>query len=106
MAAILSSAGEPSGMGGRSGRTTQTPTRSSRRSPLYVEGFQRADDPVLEGGDKGADILAPALQVEHHIGDPLAGAVVGVFAASAGFKDRESDPDRSDLRSCALVPAV
>ena len=34
IAAILSSAGLPSGCGGRSGRTTQTPTRPCRRSPL------------------------------------------------------------------------
>jgi hypothetical protein len=37
MAAILSSAGEPSGRAGRSGRTTQTPTRSSRRSPRTLK---------------------------------------------------------------------
>src|SRR5262249_51495651 len=37
IAAILSSAGCPSGSGGLSGRTTHTPTRSSRRSPLTLK---------------------------------------------------------------------
>ncbi len=56
----------------------------------HVEGGKRADDPLLERRDEGADILAPALEVEHHIRDPLAGAVIGVFAAAPGGKDREA----------------
>ena len=48
MAAILSSAGLPSGCGGRSGRTTQTPTRPGPPLAADAEGGERADHPFLE----------------------------------------------------------
>ena len=56
-----------------------------------IEAGQGRDDPFLEVADIGADIRpVPALQVEHDIADPLAGAVIGVLAAPAGPVDREA----------------
>ena len=56
----------------------------------HVHRFKRADHRLFQRGDIGADILAATLQVEHHIGDPLARAVIGVFAAASRRKDREA----------------
>src|SRR3977135_3623648 len=91
MAAILSSKSAP-----LSGRLTQTPTRSSRRSPRTlnaasvrmihsssaaapppplaadIERGELPDDPFLQRRHKGADIWLPPLQVQHYIGHPLA----------------------------------
>ena len=43
---------------------------------------QGRDDPTFEAFDEGADIAAPAPQVEHRVNDALAGAVIGDLAAS------------------------
>jgi hypothetical protein len=45
---------------------------------------------LFERGDEGAHVLAPALQVEHDVGDPLARPMIGVFAAASGREDREA----------------
>ena len=50
---------------------------------------ERVDHPAFERVDEAADVLATPFEVEHHITDPLAGAVIGVPAAAAGFVDRE-----------------
>ena len=89
IAAILSSAGLPSGCGGRSGRTTQTPTRPGRRSPRDAEVGQRPDHPLLELPDIGAHVPPAAVEVEHRIGDPLPRPVIGVLAAAPRRVDRE-----------------
>src|ERR1700686_4374392 len=55
-----------------------------------VEGGQGPDDPFLQTGDVGAHVRPSPFQVQHHIGDPLAGAVIGELAAAAGLKHREA----------------
>ena len=87
IAAILSSAGEPSIPGGLSGRATQTPTRSSRVSPSTPSARERVDQPAFERGDEGAHVGAAALEVEHDIGHPLARPVIGELAAAPGAID-------------------
>src|SRR5690606_38947740 len=47
----------------------------------YIESGQCGDDPFLERGDEGAYILAPPFQVQHDVSDPLAGTMIGIFAA-------------------------
>ncbi|MBA7705861.1 hypothetical protein ES703_114701 [subsurface metagenome] len=49
-----------------------------------VEMRQRADDPFLQPRHIGAHVGPAALEVEHHIGDALAGPVIGELAAAAG----------------------
>ena len=44
--------------------------------------------------DIGAHVGPAALEVEHHIGDPLAGSVIGELAAAPGAKDREARVDQ------------
>ena len=60
----------------------------------HVESGERADDPFLEGGDEAAHVRRAALEVEHHIGDPLAGPVIGELAAAAGGMDGEARLDQ------------
>src|SRR6266702_953029 len=50
-----------------------------------VEGGQRPDDPFFQPGVVGAYVRPALLQVEHDIGDPLAGPVIGDLAAAAGL---------------------
>ena len=52
-----------------------------------IEGVERLDDPVFELMDIASQILAASPEVEHHIGDALAGAVIGVLAAAPGGVD-------------------
>ena len=87
MAAILSS--QPSPL---SGRRTQTPMRSSRRSPVHVEGGQRADDPFLQRRHIAPHVRPAAVEVEHQVGHPLAGPVIGELPAAAGRHAPESGP--------------
>ena len=56
---------------------------------LDVESGEGADDPFLKCGDKGAHVLSPAAEIEHHIGNPLAGSMVGIFAAASRVEDRK-----------------
>ena len=56
----------------------------------HVEGVERADDPFFQAGHIGAHVRPPPLQVEHHIGHPLAGAVIGELAAAAGGEQRKA----------------
>ena len=90
MAAILSSASDPSGR--RGAIRPHHPDADAVLAPFaaHVEGGERADDPLFKCRDEGADILAPPLQVEHHISDPLAWPMIGVFAAAPGGEHREA----------------
>jgi hypothetical protein len=87
MAAILSSRPGP-----LSGRSTQTPTR------LDVEGGERVDQPAFKPFDEAAHVAAALAQVEHHIGHPLAGAVIGILPAAPGVVDREAAGRQQVLR--------
>ena len=71
-----------------------------------IEAGERRDHPGLERRDEGADILAPALQVEHHIGNALAGAMIGELAAAARPVDGKARPASRGRRHGADVPAV
>ena len=93
IAAILSSAGEPSIPGGLSGRATQTPTRSSRVSPSTPSACERVDQPAFERGDEGAHVGAAALEVEHDVSDALARPVIGELAAAPGAIDGKARLD-------------
>ena len=66
---------------------------------------QRGDDPVFKGRDEGADIAAAPLEIEHHIGHPLPGPVIGELAAAARRKDRKA-LRIDEVALTALVPAV
>ena len=56
----------------------------------HVEGRQRPDDPFLEARHIGPHVGLPSLQVEHHIGHALAGAVIGELAAAPGGEQRKT----------------
>ena len=56
----------------------------------HIEGFQGADDPLLETSDIGSHVRPPTLQIEHHIGHPLARAVIGELPAAPRSKHREA----------------
>ena len=87
---------------------TQMPTRP-RGVPRHAEAVERADQPFLEGVDIAADIprgtaRAPG-QVEHHIGRPLARAVIGPLPAAArprrrGSAGRAAPPAGRRCRRC------
>src|SRR4029077_9839904 len=60
-----------------------------------VEPRQGADHPFLEPPDMAAHIAPPRTQfgpikIEHHIGNALAGAVIGVLPAAAALVDRQA----------------
>src|SRR3954451_20529500 len=55
-----------------------------------VEGIERADDPFFQPCHIGAYVRPAPLQVEHHVGHPLARAVIGELAAASGGEQRES----------------
>ena len=83
IAAILSSAGEPSAAGDRSGLWTPTLADDVK----LAEG---RDDPGFERRDEGSDVLPPPLEIEQHIGNPLPRTVIGIFAAAAGLENGEA----------------
>ena len=60
----------------------------------HIEGGQRADDPFFDGGDEAAHVRRAALEIEHDIADPLAGAVIGELAAASGGVDRKARVDQ------------
>ena len=68
------------------------PHPDAARAPLaaHPELGQGGDQPVLEPADVGAHVRAPRLEVEQHVGDALAGAVVGVAAAAAARVHRQA----------------
>ena len=52
-----------------------------------VEAGEGGDDPCLQIAHEAAHVGAAALQIQHHIGDPLARPVVGVLAAAPAAVD-------------------
>src|SRR5665213_6490 len=56
----------------------------------HVEGCERSDDPFLEPGHIGPHVGAALLEVEHRIGHPLAGTVIGDLPAASGIEYREA----------------
>src|SRR5690606_16563655 len=57
---------------------------------MDAETGERCDDPGFEMGDEAADVADAAVEVEHDIGNALAGAVIRVLAAAAGAEDGEA----------------
>ena len=72
---------------------TQMPMRPGRAVRGDAELGERVDHPAFERMDEAADVLPALFEVEHHIADALAGAVIGVAAAAAGLVDREVRAD-------------
>ena len=75
-------------------------------APLAVdaERRERADDPFLQRHDEAPHVGTAPLEIEHHIGDALAGPVIGELAAAAGVcTGKRASISSSGL---ALVPAV
>ena len=60
----------------------------------HRQARERADDPVLDGGDEAAHVRRAPPEVEHDVADALAGAVIGELAAAAGDMDREARLDQ------------
>ena len=97
MAAILSSRPSP-----LSGRRTQTPMRSSRRSPATSNAASVRMIHSSSVATKRRTSGPRRLQVEHHIGDPLAGAVIGELAAAPA--DAPETAPRSDRPAWRWFP--
>ena len=70
-----------------------------------VEQRQRRDDPGLQRRDIGAHVLAAAVEVEHRIGDALAGAVIGELPAAPGLEHRKTRIDQV-LRFCRRAGGI
>ena len=71
----------------------------------HAEGRKGADDPFLQRHHEAAYVRSPALEVEHHIGDPLAGAVIGELPTAAGAMHGEACLNQF-LRPCAGAGGV
>src|SRR5215470_20176195 len=54
----------------------------------HGEGGEGTDDPFFQRGDEAADVGTAAAQVEHHIGDALARAVIGEATAASSLMHR------------------
>src|SRR5690242_16580344 len=59
-----------------------------------VEDGKRADQPFFQRGDVAAYIVAAMPQVEHQVGNALAGPMVGELAAAAGLMHRKARLDQ------------
>src|ERR1700730_4280052 len=57
----------------------------------HVESGKGADDPFLQARYIGPHVRPPPLQVEHRIGHPLAGAVIGELSASGRTEHTHND---------------
>ena len=63
-----------------------------------IQSSQRADE--------GAHVAAALVEVEHHVGHALAGAVIGVLPAAPRVDRPGSGRDRVRSSGSAEVPAV
>ena len=57
---------------------------------LDTESRQGRDDPRLQSANESAKIGAPAIEIEHDIGDALARSMIGELAATAAFMHRKT----------------
>ena len=78
------------------GSATHTPMRPSRSSPATPKSAQRADQPGFQRRHEATDIArrhraVPALQVQYHIGDALARAVIGPLATAPRLVGRKAE---------------
>ena len=55
-----------------------------------VEGIEGGDEPGLQGRHVAAQVRRAAVQVQHHVGHALAGAVIGVLPSPPRPMDRET----------------
>src|SRR6185437_7164205 len=60
-------------------RAFADPDSDASRRPMRLDAQagERIDHPAFERIDEAADISPALVEVEHHINDPLAGAVIG-----------------------------
>ena len=65
------------------GRLTQTPMRSGRVSPITLNSASASITQDFEPSYERPDTHSPRLEVEHHVDDPLAGAVIGKPTSTA-----------------------
>ena len=72
----------------------------------HVEAGEGADDPVLEVGHVAPHVLPALAQVEHGVGHPLAGPVIGVLPAAAGGMDGQAQRLQQVLRLAAGAGGV
>src|SRR5262245_28396233 len=56
----------------------------------HIECGQAADDPFFQRGDEAANVRTAALEVEHHVSNPLAWSMVSRLAAATGFVEGET----------------
>ena len=56
----------------------------------HVESGQGADDPSFQSGDEAAQVRPAPPEINHHIADALAGAMIGHLAAAAALVNREA----------------
>src|SRR5690242_21704219 len=68
------------------------PNADAAVSPFaaHLEARERPDDPPLELVHIAAHILSAPAQVQHNIGDALAGPVIGIAAATPGTINRQA----------------
>src|SRR3546814_5636057 len=59
-------------------------------SDVCSSDLEGADDPVLEVVHVAPDVRPAPIQVEHHVGHALAGAVIGELAAAPAAVDGEA----------------
>ena len=71
-------------------RSTQMPIRPGERRAATPRSPSVAISQAFERVDESADVAAAPVEVDQHIADALAGAVIGVAAAAPGRVDRES----------------
>jgi hypothetical protein len=86
-------------------RSTQTPTRPSRISPTTLKAARASMIQAFQRRHEGAHVAAALRQVQHHIGHPLAGAVIGELAAAPALEHREAI-GLDQVRGLAETPAV
>ena len=72
------------GAGGAVGAGDPDPHPPGPPFAADVEGGKGADHPSLQRLHEQAHVAAPGVEVKHHIGHPLTGAVIGILPAAPG----------------------
>ncbi len=73
---------------------------------LDAETRESGDQPILQPMDEAPDVPPAAVEVEHHIGHALAGAVIGEASAAAAREHREARGLKQLLRRGAGAGGV